>query len=106
MTQISNKDTKSLTISNLKKYLLNNFGVDLISFTCEGVLLYASFLPQFADSDLDVLTVHDLIDSLGDEDIGVSSLRSNAIHVDLQVYCENHALGYGVQLPKVRILKG
>jgi len=100
--RVPHKDTKNLTIKNIKEYLLHQFGVDVVSFISEdGSLLYAKYLPQFSNNALDSLTVHDLVvlSSTDAADIATKQLWN----IDLQVYCEDIIDGHEVHLPRIRV---
>lgn len=84
----------------IKQHLQDQFGAELISFVCEdGVLLYANYMPPFANNALDDLTVRELVTMAGED-------CTTGRYIDLRVYCEDGTGGGGeVRLPAIRVRK-
>lgn len=89
----------------LKKYLLEHFGVSLVSFACADTLLYANFLPAFSSyNNGDDMTISELLKRSNDEIYGKSSKKSQQKKsIDITVYGEDNTEGFEVQLPTIKI---
>jgi hypothetical protein len=98
--QVVDNNIYTLTVEYLKEFLHERFGVRLISFVCEDVLLYADFLPAFANNQRDRMSVYELLKMSNSM---TRLLRPQQKHVEVKAYCEDSAEGFEVQLPKIRI---
>lgn len=112
----------TLSIAFLKQYLLDQFGATLISFVCEDTLLYANYLPDFANNKNDQMTISELFEIANNangkgnnaqnfkkkRDIATDPQlkKKKNMYMELKVYCEDNSTsdeGLEVRLPTIKI---
>jgi hypothetical protein len=76
---------------------------------CEDVLLFANFLPAFANSKSDKKTVYELFETANTNSDGgldanvMKSLQQKHRYIEVKVYCEDSSTGFEVPLPKIQL---